>query len=149
MGTAIGPLHVRRSILIEACPERVWQEFADAEKIKRWLNQGHQIHELEPQVGGHIRLSVEIDGKQRFFGGEMLIYDPPNEWTFTAQWDPPEWTVPTLWTFRLTALYGGTLVELFHHGFERLGTEAADNLQGYEAGWDTKHLNTLRHLVEG
>ena len=41
-----------------------------------------------------------------------------------------------------------TMVELFHHGFERLGAEAADNLQGYEEGWDVKHLKALRSIVE-
>ncbi len=39
------------------------------------------------------------------------------------------------------------MVELFHHGFERLGAEAADNLQGYEEGWDIKHLKALRSIV--
>ena len=41
-----------------------------------------------------------------------------------------------------------TQVEIFHHGFERLGVEAADNLQGYEEGWDIKHLKALRGLIE-
>ena len=55
---------------------------------------------------------------------------------------------PAIWTIRLTPLYEGTMVEIFHHGFERLGPEAADNLQGYEDGWDIKHLKTLRAIVE-
>jgi hypothetical protein len=46
-------------------------------------------------------------------------------------------------------LYDGTHVELFHHGFERLADQAADDLQGYEEGWDVKHLTTLRKIVEG
>ena len=29
-----------------------------------------------------------------------------------------------------------------------LGAEAADNLQGYEQGWDVKHLVALRAIVE-
>jgi hypothetical protein len=53
-----------------------------------------------------------------------------------------------IWTIRLTPLYGGTLVELFHHGFERLGRDAADNLEGYEEGWTTRHLKSLRKIAE-
>ncbi len=33
--------------------------------------------------------------------------------------------------------------------FERLGSEAADNLQGYEEGWTVRHLTALRSIVEG
>ena len=40
------------------------------------------------------------------------------------------------------------MVELFHHGFERLGADAADNLEAYESGWDVKHLKALRASVE-
>ena len=58
------------------------------------------------------------------------------------------WPVPTFMTIRLTPLYDATLVEIFHHGFERLGIDAADNLQGYEEGWDIKHLKALRAIVE-
>ena len=72
------------------------------------------------------------------------------EVTFECNWQEPySWPVPTFWTIRLTPSYDGTLVELFHHGFERLGKEAADILQGYEEGWDVKHLKALRSLVEG
>jgi hypothetical protein len=56
---------------------------------------------------------------------------------------------PTIRTFRLTPLYAGTLVEIFHHGFELAGEAAADALEGYEEGWDSKHLRALRAIVEG
>ena len=149
MGTTVGALHVRRSIFIQASPERVWQEFESADRIKAWLNLGHTIHRLEPHVGGEFEMSVEIDGEQRYFGGQVLTFEPAREVTFASQWRPPHsWSVPTFWTIRLTALYDGTQVELFHHGFERLGAEAADNLQGYEEGWDIKHLSALRAIVD-
>jgi hypothetical protein len=70
--------------------------------------------------------------------------------TFESNWEgaPLTGAAPTFMTIRLTGLYDATLVEIFHHGFERLGTEAADNLQGYEEGWDVKHLKALRAIVE-
>jgi uncharacterized protein YndB with AHSA1/START domain len=149
MGLKIGCLHVRRSILINAAPERVWQEFESFDRVSGWLNLGHTLHLFEPRLGGEVRMSVEIDGKERHYGGAILVYEPQAEVSFTSQWDPPnDWPVPTLWTIRLTAVYDATLVEIFHHGFERLGIAAADSLQGYEDGWDIKHLTALRSIVE-
>jgi uncharacterized protein YndB with AHSA1/START domain len=149
MGMEIGCLHVRRSILIQAAPKRVWQEFETFERIAAWLDRGHQLHAFEPRTGGNADFSVEIDGKSVHYGGSVLVFEPERELSFESQWEPPRnWPVPTFWTFRLTALYDATLVEAFHHGFERLGTQAAENLQGYEEGWDIKHLKALRAIVE-
>ena len=71
MSTTIGVLHVRRSIFIDASPTRVWREFESAQRIKRWLDRGHTIHEFEPSVGGHVEMSVEFEGEHRHFGGAV------------------------------------------------------------------------------
>ena len=52
-------------------------------------------------------------------------------------------------TLRLSPSYQGTLVELFHHGFERLGKSGADEHLAYESSWDTRHLTALKKIVEG
>ena len=149
MGMEISRLHVRRSILIQASPERVWQEFGSFERIAAWLSLGHELHVFEPKLEGRVEMSVEIDGERRQYGGRVLIFESGREVSFESNWQEPHaWPVPTFWTIRLTALYDGTLVEIFHHGFERLGADAADNLQGYEEGWDVKHLRALRAIVE-
>lgn len=149
MGLTIGPLHVRRSILIAASPTRVWEEFTGLERIGAWLGRGHTLHRLDGRVGGTADLSVEIDGEQRHFGGAVLVFESDRELSFESNWQPPHaWPVPTRWTIRLTPMGAGTLVELFHHGFEDLGARAADELQGYEQGWDVKHLVALRAIVE-
>ncbi len=87
-------------------------------------------------------MSVEIDGVRRRYGGPVVVFEPAREITFESNWHdaPMAWPVPMFMTIRLTSLYDATLVEIFHHGFERLGVDAADNLQGYEEGWDIKHL---------
>ena len=150
MGLTIGPLHVRRSIFIAARPARVWEEFADVERIRPWLGRGHTLHALDLAEGGMADLSVEINGEERHFGGTVLVLEPERELSIESNWQPPHaWPVPTHWTIRLTSMHSGTLVELFHHGFERLGANAADNLQAYEQGWDVKHLTALRAIVEG
>ena len=149
MGLDVGPLHVRRSILVEAAPSRVWQEFESTDRIKAWLNLGHVVHKFEPNVGGSVEMSVEIDGVDQYFGGKVLVLEPERELSFDSQWqEPNSWSVPTFWTIRLTAIYDSTQVEIFHHGFERLGAHAAQNLQDYEDGWDIKHLKALRSIVD-
>ena len=148
MGLQTGSLFVRRSIFINASPATVWQEFSTLERVRAWLGIGQEIHAYELQEGAEIRLSVDIDGTRRFFGGRVVCLEPEREISFESQWEPPhDWPVPTFWTIRLTPLYEGTQVELIHHGFERLGADAADNLQGYEEGWTVRHLKALRALV--
>jgi uncharacterized protein YndB with AHSA1/START domain len=149
MGLTIGSLHVRRSILCEGSPARVWQEFETFERISAWLNLGHELHVFESRVGGDVKMSVEIDGERRYYGGRVLVFDPEREVSFESQWEPPhDWPVPTFWTIRLTPIYEATLVEIFHHGFERMGANGADLLEGFESGWDIKHLKALRGIVE-
>ena len=149
MGTEIGRLAVRRSTFINAAPARIWQEFASFESFRAWFGTGHSVDRFEPFSGGEIRLSVTIDGERRGFGGLVVVFDESGEMTFESNWDPPHaYPLPTFITIRLTALYGGTHVELFHHGFERLGAEAGELLEGYEAGWDSHHLEALRATVE-
>ena len=40
MGLQIGLLNVRRSILIQAPPDRVWQEFETFDRFAAWFNRG-------------------------------------------------------------------------------------------------------------
>jgi uncharacterized protein YndB with AHSA1/START domain len=149
MGLDIGTLFVRRSTFIRAAPARVWEEFGNFERLVAWFGRGHTLEAYEAEVGSTVTLSVEIGGERRAFGGTVLVFEPERELSFESNWHPPHaWPVPMFFTIRLTPLYDGTLVEIFHHGFERLGPEAADNLQGYEAGWTTNHLEALRSIVE-
>jgi uncharacterized protein YndB with AHSA1/START domain len=155
MGVTIGPLHMRRSIFINALPSRVWREFDSFAKIKAWFGRGHQLHAFEPELGGAIDISIEQYGDQPacadgriHFVGSVICFEPEREISFKTDWTPTKRAVPSLWTFRLTAIYDGTLVEIFDHGYERLGAHAADGLQGVEEGWDIKHLTALRGIVE-
>lgn len=149
MGIEIGALHVRRSGLIQATPERVWEEFTSFERLAAWFGRGHRLEVYEPEVGGQVRLSVDIQGAKRPFGGPILIFDPGRELSFANNWESDGWPVPTVITLRISPLYDACQVELFHHGFERLGSEAGSALEAYEAGWDSHHLEALRKVVEG
>ncbi len=149
MGITIGHLNVRRSILIKAQPPRVWQEFQAFERISAWFGRGHELHQFEPKLGGVVEMSIEQAGEKRHYGGPIIVWEPEREVSFESNWEGPHaWPVPTFFTFRLTPLYDGTHVEIFHHGFERFGADGADYLEGYEEGWDLKHLKALREIIE-
>ncbi len=156
MGIKIGPLHVRRSVLIEAAPSRVWQEFETFERIRSWFDHGHRLHALEPKVAGAVDMSIEAseqhpgseDGRAHFVG-RVLVVEPERELSFETDFERPPSAAPTLWTFRLSPVLGSTLVELLHHGYERHGSSAADLLQDLEHAWDMKHLDALRSAIEG
>ena len=148
MGTHIGPLYVRRSGFIRATPERVWEEFTSFERLDAWFSYGHKMESCDPRQGGAIRLSGETDGVKSYFGGTILVFDPGRELTFTEDWETDPGPFPQLITIRLTPLYDGCHVELFHHGFERLGDAAAEELEGHEIGWHAHHIERLRAVVE-
>lgn len=153
MGMTIGHLHVRRSILIRALPARVWEEFGSSAAIKGWFGRGHILHAFETKLDGVVEMSVEHDfgngSERRGYGGRVIVWEPQHEVSAEINWRKPhDWPVPMIWTIRLTPIYDGTQVEIFHHGFERLGVDAADNLESYEEGWTVQHLKTLRGIVE-
>lgn len=148
MGSQIGALHVRRSSLVRATPERVWQEFTTFERLAAWFGRGHRLDAFEPKLGGQVRLSVEIDGERRAFGGPIEVLEPARELTFSNNWESNGWPVPTRITLRLTPLADACHVELFHHGFEALGDDADRDLEGFEAGWHSRHLEALKAIVE-
>src|SRR6266436_6681627 len=54
VGTQPGTLVVRRSIWIDAKPERVWQEFETPEAMRLWFGTGHTLVSYEPRVGGWV-----------------------------------------------------------------------------------------------
>ena len=149
MATEIGPLAVRRSIWIDAPPTRVWEEFEDLERMRRWFGTGHTLVRYEPVVGAEVETDAGThgDGGPLRFVGRVVAVDPARELTFEQDWVGHGWKSPPRITIRLTALDGGTLVELFHHGFEATGPDAADEHRGFEGGWTMRQLDALRELV--
>lgn len=148
MGVEIGILAVRRSILIDAPPERVWQEFETYERMSAWFGTGHRLLQYEPRIGGAVLLEVDIDGVAKRFGGTIIVFEPEREVTWDNDWISNEgWEQPTQITLRLTPALGGTLVELFHHAIERVGADAAEQHRGFEGGWSMRQLEALHDVV--
>lgn len=148
MATQISDLSVRRCALIKAAPERIWQEFESLERMKRWYGLRHTLTKFEPKVGGTVETRVEHEGNALMFTGKVLVFDPPRELTFEQDWVGHGWAAPSLITIRLTPSHGGTLVELFHHGYERLGGDPGELHRSFEGSWTNEHLEALREIVE-
>jgi uncharacterized protein YndB with AHSA1/START domain len=150
VGTHIGPLAVRRSVWINAGPDRVWREFETLERMRAWFGTGHRLVTYEPREGGWVELEIDAPaGHPTRFGGKVLVFEPPCELTFEDAWIPDiGWEAPMLLTLRLTPHLGGTHVELFVHQFERLGPSGPDAHRGYEGGWTSRQLNRLKDTIE-
>jgi uncharacterized protein YndB with AHSA1/START domain len=151
VGTPIGPLAVRRSVWINASPDRVWREFETFVRMRAWFGTGHRLVTYEPREGGWVELEIDASaGHPTRFGGKIVVFEPPRELTFEDAWIPDiGWAAPMLLTLRLTPHLGGTHVELFVHQFERLGPSGPDEHRGFEGGWTTRQLNRLKVIVEG
>jgi uncharacterized protein YndB with AHSA1/START domain len=153
-------LKVRRSILLSANPQRVWREFTSKEDMDRWWGAiisepvagtpaGQHLVIYEPNLGGRIVMEVSMDGEPARYGGVIDVFAAGREFGFENDWIPNRgWNAPTYMSIRLTPALDGTLVELFHHGFERTGGNVAAEHAGYEQGWGMTQLNALKRVVE-
>jgi uncharacterized protein YndB with AHSA1/START domain len=153
-------LKVRRSIHIAATPHRVWQELTSKDRMDRWWGAttskpvagtpaGQYLKLYEPGLGGQIVMEVSMDGEPARYGGVIRTFAAGREFTFENDWIPNRgWKAPTFMTIRMTPALGGTLVELFHHGFERTGGDVAAEHAGYEQGWGMTQLSALKRTVE-
>ena len=149
MATEIGPLAVRRSIWIDAGPTRVWEEFESLDRMRRWFGTGHALVRYEPRVGAEVETDAGgSEGESLRFVGRVVVFDPPRELTFEQDWVGHGWKAAPLVTIRLTPHDGGTVVELFHHGFEVLGPDAAQDHRGFEGGCTMRQLDALRDVVD-
>lgn len=147
MPVSISPYHVRRSCWIDAPPEVVWGEFTSFERMRAWYGTGHTLTEYEPRVGGTVETTVTHEGTPIRFRGEVLAFEPCSEISFEQLWLDSDADGPTMVTIRLTGIDSGTMFELFHHGYERVGGDIAEQLDGYEEGWTNRQMHALRELV--
>jgi len=153
-------LKVRRSIHIAAAPNRVWQEFTSKDRMDRWWGAtisnpvagtpaGQHLVAYEPRPGGKIVMEVSMNGEPARYGGVIHTFEAGRELTFENDWIPNRgWKTPTYMSIRLTPVLDGTLVELFHHGFEHTGGDVAAEHAGYEQGWGMTQLSALKRTVE-
>jgi len=136
---------VRRSVTVQATPERAFEVFT-AGFSRWWPLETHHI-------GANVAVEAVMEPRP---GGRWFERDAEGsecDWGYVTEWDPPHrvllaWHLTPEYAFdpdpakateveiTFTAQGGGTLVELEHRGFERYA-EAAEIRRSVssEGGW--------------
>ena len=137
---------VRRSVTVNATPERAFEVFT-AGFSTWWPLHSHHIGAttptevvIEPRAGG--RWFERDAGGNECDWGFVTDYDPPHRlllaWQLTCDYKfDPDPAKATDVEVTFTPVDGGTLVELEHRGFEKLGESGAELREGVggDGGW--------------
>jgi len=136
---------VRKSIVVEASPEKAFEVFTA--RLDRWWPKKVGIGTapvresiLEPVVGGRWYTRCE-DGTEAVVG-HVLVWQPPERlvvsWEVSAEWKPdprPAFTSEVEVRF-IADSASQTRVELEHRNFERMGAAAGEKMrQDVDGGW--------------
>jgi uncharacterized protein YndB with AHSA1/START domain len=129
---------VRRSVVVPADPARAFRRFTE-EIASWWPLATHSVGEgrsetvaFECREGGRI-YERTADG-ERVPWGTVTRWEPSRRVAFT--WHPGEApSDPTDVDVRFSQVEGGTLVELDHSGWERLGAGWEERRRDYDSGW--------------
>jgi uncharacterized protein YndB with AHSA1/START domain len=123
---------VTRSIEIEVVypypPERVWHALTDSQALAEWL----MPNDFRPEVGHCFQFRVKPQwGWRGIVDCEVLEVTPPRRLSYSWQGDPKY--RPTVVTWTLEPVEGGTRLRLEHTGFRGLGGFLLRRLLG--SGW--------------
>jgi uncharacterized protein YndB with AHSA1/START domain len=137
--------YILASVEIAAPPERVFRALTTKEIVDWWVRPGvfdTKEWSGDVRVGGRWRASGHAHGQPYVLEGEFLEVDPPRKLVHTWQraGAPGQ---PTIVTFLLEALDGGTRITLRHEGFV-----AREPCTGACIGWETS-FEHLAQLVSG
>jgi uncharacterized protein YndB with AHSA1/START domain len=154
-----GALVVRRSIQIDAPPDRVWREFETFQRFRAWWStdepgRTETVRAYEPRVGGRVEMPCswgphgDQPGGSCVFEGNVVAFEPGAGLTWELSIEGAPWDAPTYVTVRLIPNAYGTMVEILHYGFEHIGAGAVDQFSAFEGGWDLRELRALKSAVE-
>ena len=136
---------VRRSVFVQAPPERAFQVFAEG--FDTWWPRSHSVVAadqeavfIEPVAGGRW-YERGVDGTECDWG-QVLAYEPPDRlllsWQLDQEFEPdPDPGAASEVEVTFTREGDGTRVTLEHRGFERRadgGAQVAESVAG-EGGW--------------
>lgn len=90
-GDRLAALRIERTF--DAPADRVFEAWTSAEVLRRWWHAEHEwetpIAEVDPRVGGEIRLVMSNPADGRDYGGRgaYTLIEPPRRLAFTWAWD--------------------------------------------------------------
>lgn len=129
---------LRKSVTVACSPDLAFETFT-ARIASWWPLERYSISlerardcAIEPRAGGEI-YEIRDDG-ERCPWGRVLAWEPPQR--FVMSWHPgrePESAQEVEVRFRETP--EGTVVELEHRDWAKLGEGAGESRKGYDGGW--------------
>ncbi len=134
--------------MLPAPPQVVYAEWLDPDSMREWMCP-HPARptavELEPKVGGHLRIDVDDQGLMLTITGRYLALDPPNRIQFTwncTTWDPP--APDSIVTVLLEPHPGDQTLMTIHHA--QLPPNLIDR---HRHGWELIALQLEQHRTGG
>jgi uncharacterized protein YndB with AHSA1/START domain len=116
---------------IAAPPERIFRAFTSGDELARWMSPvGHAEVEVEPRIGGVLRVTMIGEGLRIEHIGEFLELDPPHRLAFTWR-SVHTGDVATQVAVHLHPAAGGTATDVILH--HELLPEAARS--SHAGGW--------------
>ena len=92
-------------------PERVWQALTHPKALATWLMDNN----FEPYVGHHFQFKeASLPGLETVIDCEVIALEPPTRLVYT--WQASGMPTPSLVTWMLTPIEGGTQLHLHHSG---------------------------------
>ena len=100
-------------------PEQVWRALTHPKALAAWLMDNN----FEPRVGHHFQFKeASLPGFETVIDCEVIALEPPTRLVYT--WQASGMPIPSLVTWVLTPIEGGTQLQLHHSGL----TSAASSL---------------------
>jgi uncharacterized protein YndB with AHSA1/START domain len=156
MNTTIEPIRASTSVRID--PERAFELFTaridtwwplqtHSRAVSDFEGEGVKAERVDFQGRAGGQVLEHLSNGQVLPWGEVIVWEPPTR--FVLAWRPNfSSRPPTEVEVRFTADQDGTLVELEHRGWERLGDLAEEGRASYGTGWILT-LARFRDAAEG
>jgi uncharacterized protein YndB with AHSA1/START domain len=105
--------NIKNEVFYPYPPERVWQVITNRQALAAWLME----NDFEPRVGHKFRFQMEAQpGIENTIYCEVIKLDEPRSLSYT--WRGSFMCQPTVVTWTLLPVEGGTKLQLEHTGFE-------------------------------
>lgn len=108
-------------------PDRVWRAIANRQGLAAWL----MDNDFEPRLGHRFRFQTQpLPGWKRTINCEVVELDEPKRLAYT--WRETATTQPSIVTWTLEPVEGGTRVRLEHRAMAATLALASTHSQGYQ-----------------
>lgn len=105
--------NIKTKVFYPHSPERVWLAIADRRALAAWL----MDNDFEPRLGHKFRFQAQpLPGLNRTIDCEVIELDRPRRLSYT--WRGGDLDKPTIVTWTLEPVEGGTQLQIEHIGFE-------------------------------